>query len=194
MKQEILKLKQINSVRDIRFQDLIKFTDFMDMLEDIDNKEEILQFKALEIFYGIKSKEARKLSPNDFKMLVNKIETAIGVKTEFKLQNIIIMKGVTYGLIPNFEKVTTGELIDLDTLLTDKKFIEIFSILYRPIIGEINKKGEYRIVEYEGFDEKFKDIDVYTANACLNFFIMSFQTLNQAFLTSMIMKGMKQKK
>lgn len=194
MKQEILKLKQINSLKDIRFQDLVKFNEFINLLEDIDNKEEILQFKALEIFYGIKSKDARKLSPNDFKMLVNNIERAIGSKTEINLQNIIIMNGIEYGLIPNFEKVTTGELIDLDSLFVDKKFIEIFSILYRPIVGEINKKGEYRIAEYEGYDDKFKDIDVYTANGCLNFFIMSFQILNQAFLTSMIMKGMNQKK
>lgn len=184
MKKITLKLPEYNSLRDIKYSDLLKFQEIVKLNDG--ESEVFLAYKLLNIFYGIDKETARNLSPEQFDLLCSKIFTVLNENVS--LQNIIIMDGIEYGLIPNFSKITTGELIDLDDLLSNQKFIEIFSVLYRPIIGEINKRGEYRIEEYKGYDNKFKDIDAFTALGCLGFFMKSFQILNQIILSSSVQK------
>ena len=138
------------------------------------------------MFYGIKRKDAKLLSLEQYELLIKKVSDTFN--DEIKLQNIIIMDGVQYGFVPKFDDITAGELIDLDNLLLEEKWIEIFSILYRPIIGDINRNGEYRIVEYTEYDDKFRDIDAYTAIAVKNFFYKSCQILNQHTLLSTLNK------
>ena len=64
--------------------------------------------------------------------------------------------GVEYGMIPNFEKMSAIEFIDLDDYLRDGTELDrILAILYRPVT---ERKGDlYRIEEYEGTD-KYVDI------------------------------------
>lgn len=184
MEKITLKLPDYNSLRDIKYSDLLKFQEIIKLN---DNENEIfLTYKLLDIFYGIKKSTARNLSPEQFDLLCGKVLNVLNETPE--LQNIIVMDNKKYGLIPNFSKITTGELIDLEDLLKEERWVEIFSILYRPLIGDINKRGEYRIEEYNGFDDKFKDIDAYTAIGCINFFYKSFQILNHLILTSMEVK------
>lgn len=183
MKQ--LKLKDIKSMRDYSYNQFISFIEMSNIIED----EKELSYKMLEIFFGIKKKDVKLLSIEQYEDLINRI--ALTFEKELILQNIIILKGVEYGLIPNFEKITAGELIDLDTLLKEDKWIEIMSILYRPLIGNINDKGEYRIEQYDEYDDKFKDIDAYTLLSCKSFFVKSFQILNRYTHTSMVTPTMK---
>jgi len=180
--KEKLTVKDIKSLRDVKYTDFIKFTELIRLSEDMGNPEEFLLYKALDIFYDIDRKTARKLVFEQTEELMRRVHAILD--EEPKLQNLIIMDGVEYGLIPDFGKIETGELIDLEDLYKETKWIEIFSILYRPIEGEINKKGEYRIKEYEGYDDKFKDIDAYTALGCIGFFLKSFQILKNIILIS----------
>jgi hypothetical protein len=56
---------------------------------------------------------------------------------------------VTYGFIPNLDKITFGEFIDLDKYINDwDNMHKAMSILYRPIIHQ--KKEFYRIEDYQG--------------------------------------------
>ena len=174
-----LKVKDIKSMRDYTYT---TFKSFMEVSNIITDNDKELGYKILDMFYDIKRKDAKLLSSEQYELLIKKVSDTFN--DEIKLQNIIIMDGVTYGFIPKFDDITAGELIDLDSLLLEEKWIEIFSILYRPIIGEINKKGEYRIVEYTEYDDRFKNIDAYTAIATKNFFYKSYQILNQHILLS----------
>lgn len=176
MDKTVLKVKDINSLRDINYTAYKQFGEIMSIMDDVNSKEDFLIFKTLDIFYGIKRKEARQLMPEQIDTLVNKVLKAIS--EEAVLQNIIELDGIKYGLIPNFEKIKGGELIDLEELYKEDRMIELFSILYRPIIGDINTKGEYRIEPYDEYDDKFKNIDALTAMGCINFFMRSFQILN----------------
>jgi hypothetical protein len=63
---------------------------------------------------------------------------------------------VKYGLIPDFDKDTAGELIDLDKYLELKDYSRLLSILYRPITKE--ERGLYQIEPYESTHTKFLQV------------------------------------
>lgn len=161
----------------ITYKQFKKFQALVDLGGDND---EAMSIRMLEIFTNKSKEEVRKLSMEEmdyyFRTINDKLAETPSLKTRF------IYKGKDYGLIPNFTKITTGELIDLDTLLADQNFEAIVSILYRPIISE-NEQG-YLIEEYKGNLNQFPDIDYETVVGALDFFTRSFQNLKNHTLTS----------
>lgn len=78
--------------------------------------------------------------------------------------------GIKYGFIDTWRKMSFGEFVDLDTLMSkkDNDLLDnihiITAILYRPIIEE-DKKGNYKIEKYdpdtmEERAELFKKLDI----------------------------------
>lgn len=63
---------------------------------------------------------------------------------------------IEYGMIPNFDSITLGEFIDLDTFITPafegeikhEEAFKFLSVLYRPITSKVN--DNYSIEEYDG--------------------------------------------
>ena len=81
--------------------------------------------------------------------------------------------GILYGFIPNFDDITTGEFIDIETYQTDENSIhKLLSILYRPIDGKIYKNGNYKIKPYEGTknSDVFLNVSVELYLGCMVFF------------------------
>lgn len=178
-----IKVKKINSLADVKYSQLKQFEEMIDFSEDQENKETFLNYKILQIFYGIKKADAKLLTIEQFELLISDLMLAIETHVS-TIKNVLILDGKQYGLIPNFNKITAGELIDLDNLYREGDFIGVLSILFRPIIGEINKLGEYQIEPYNEYDDKFKDIDAATAISIKDFFLVSFLQLNQCILSS----------
>lgn len=176
-KEVTITVKELKSKRDIKFTDLLRLREVIDGVPDEELDLEFLSFRILDIFYGIRRRDARMLKPEQIELLINNFNTAMAEETSFN--NVLIKDGIEYGFIPNFsEQLTAGELIDLDTLLKEKDYISILSILYRPIIGTFNGKGEYRIEEYKGYDDKFKDVSAFDVEGVMNLFYQSFQNLS----------------
>jgi len=69
------------------------------------------------------------------------------------------MERQEYGFIPNLDKITAGEWVDIENNQNEKKNMwKIMSVLYRPIIEEA-PYGHYEIAEYDGeFREEFKQM------------------------------------
>tara|TARA_R100000781_G_scaffold114925_2_gene87890 strand:- start:574 stop:1164 length:591 start_codon:yes stop_codon:yes gene_type:complete len=71
------------------------------------------------------------------------------------LQNTFTMKGVEYGFIPNWTKLTVGEFADLETYCSKSLFDNLekaLAVLYRPI--EKKKVDSYRIEAYSPHHKK----------------------------------------
>lgn len=179
MKTKELIVKDYQTKADIKYSDFEQLTKSLEgqNLEDIDPN--FLTMRILKIFYNISPTEARKLKQEQVDLLVGKIGLILN-QPKSELKTIIEMNGKQYGLIPKFVDITAGELIDLDELYREKNFIGLTSILYRPIIGNINKIGEYQIEEYTGYNDKFKNISLDIVEGYMSFFTKSYQILNQA--------------
>jgi hypothetical protein len=81
--------------------------------------------------------------------------------------------GISYGFIPNFDKITTGEYIDIEAYQDNINNIpKLLSILYRPIVGEVGKDGSYKIEEYNGTinSEIMLNVSIEIYLGCIVFF------------------------
>lgn len=76
---------------------------------------------------------------------------------DYKLDDvrIITIKGIKYGLEPNFNKIETGAYIDLTELLKDIEgnLHKIMAILYRPIVKQSGKLYNLSIYSTENQDK-----------------------------------------
>lgn len=186
MKQ--LVLRDYKTKADILFSDFetwANIQDEMDMSNITEIEEQFLQNRLLKIFYGINPSDQRDLQQSQIEMLVNKILLLL-TQPKSKFKNIITIGDETFGFIPNFEDITGGELIDMDNHLKDKNFVALTALLYRPLIGTINKKGEYRIEEYKGENiDKFKYVTLDVVEGYMELFTTSYQILKAITQTSM---------
>ena len=107
------------------------------------------------------------------------------------------LNGVEYGFIPNLDKMSVGEYIDLDEYLKDgiNSAHRVMSILYRPITKKFGSM--YRIEDYEG-TSKYSDImlkssyDIYLSS--LVFFYHLGMSLSNYINTSILTETEKVQK
>ena len=174
-------MKTINSKADLKYTEVAEYLSLVKEGEDID-----LQFllnRMMKIFYGLNPSDVRQLSQKVVNDKINDINKALDTsKSEFS--NIIEMGGVKYGFLPNFSEISAGELIDIEDLYKEDRITELMSILYRPIVGKINKLAQYEVESYKGYDNRFKDISYDIVEGAMALFMQSFLILNHLIRTS----------
>lgn len=137
---------------------LLHYQKYMDICKGSDDAEFLGQ-KMIQIFCGIELKEVVKIGFNDMLELVNHFNKLFSeipkIKPTFKINELEL------GLIPNFDKISWEEYIELEThFLNFDSFNKALAVLYRPII-EKNKKEQYLIAPFNNIDE-FSDLMKYT--------------------------------
>ena len=184
-----IKLKDYRTKSDILYTDFIKLQESITSLDDELTQLglDFINKMVLSIFYTIDSKFMRRLTFEQIEELVGRINNIL-VMPKSDLKMLFEMDGITYGFIPNFSEITSGELIDMDDCLKQNNYIELTSILYREVIGKVNKKGEYRIKEYEGYDRKFEKVSLDIVEGYMDFFMKSYQILKNNIPTSTLVE------
>lgn len=172
-------MKQLN-VKNYLTKEDMRYTDYVEFVELckgdlIDMDLQFLTNRTLKIFYDISPKDIRLLQFEQIDLLINKCNAVISLP-ESPFKNIILMGGKEYGFF-NMSEATAGELIDLDACMDAHDIVSLTSIVYRPIIGKVNSKGEYRIEPYSGYDQKFKDVSLSIVEGYLSFFLKSCEIL-----------------
>jgi hypothetical protein len=81
----------------------------------------------IRILCGLTTGEILAMPSKDFDEIVNILTATLKEKPS---HDPIIGK---YGFIPNFDKITTGELIDIETFLKDENIAGAVGVMYRPI-------------------------------------------------------------
>lgn len=143
--------------------------------------EQFLTNRMLKIFYKISLSDARKLQADQIDLLISKVLTVLNQPTS-KFTPLIMVDDVEYGFF-NFAKMSYGELVDLDFFREQNDWINISSIVYRPVISK-NNKGEYRIKPYVGPNDDLKDIPMSFVEGYQSLFMRSLNRLNNLTLTS----------
>ena len=96
---------------------------------------------------------AKNVRLSDLDNLVEHFNKLFESKGTFK--NRFRLNGVDYGFIPNLDKISNGEYMDIDSNITDvQNYHIVLGVMYRPITDTF--KDKYKIEEYEPNDERFE--------------------------------------
>ena len=127
----------------------IKLAQYQAFLKIADNNEdsEFLHQKMVQYFCGV---DLRDIANIKYKQVM---EITASINEMFKVSHKLIprfkMGGVEFGMIPNFENITQGEFVDLDTYISDwQEMHKAMAVLFRPITKKVNDK--YQIEDYNG--------------------------------------------
>lgn len=151
--------------------------------------------RKLEIFTKIPYHSLNNISQKDYEELLNDIDTALATEVQFK--DRFEMGGIEYGFIPNFDKITTGEFVDLSKYGTDTDTLHnLMAILFRPIKNK-DAFNNYTITNYNGtaeYAEQMKQTPINIVNGALLFFCSLAKELQKSTQRSMVAELKKAQK
>ena len=139
------------TLNDIRLSQWQQYLEILGKNKDAELTD-FLEKKMLGIFCGVELKDIDRIGLSVYDNALQHLSNILNSKTElvrtFKMTGT---DGVTveFGLIPNFDKMSYGEFIDLEKyLFVDKDFHRAMAVMYRPI--KFKSKDSYLIHDYKG--------------------------------------------
>lgn len=150
--------------------------------------------RKISIFTGIPFNKMDRIKQIDFERINSQIDLALSKEVPFV--NRFELNGIEYGFIPNLDKISLGEYVDLTNYgVSEETLPQLMSVLFRPII---NKEGSnYEIMPYKGseeFVEVIKDMPLNCVNGALVFFwnlANELQEATQKYLSEELQKEMR---
>jgi hypothetical protein len=153
----ILQLPQ--NINAITLKDYQKYNKII--TENPDAEADFFNIKMLEIFCDLEYKDITSLPIGEFDGTLDYMEEVFREKTPLVRRfNMTGSDGVEieFGFIPNLDKITMGEYIDLNTYIQEADTLhKAMAVLYRPIHKDYKKKIGYKIDSYKGAD-LFSDV------------------------------------
>jgi len=149
--EESVRLNIPKTMQDVRLSQWQKYIDVYEKNKDNDARD-FLEKKLLEIFCDVRLSDIDRLGLGVFENTMNHLNEILNVKPQFS--NKFTLKGtdgveVEFGMIPNLDKMSYGEFIDLEKYIySDKDLHKAMAVLFRPI--KHKSKDKYIIHEYKG--------------------------------------------
>ena len=145
-----IELSVPSELSDITLGQYQKYLKILDQNKDDDNATEFINLKTIEIFCNVDFKDVLKIPLGEAEKVLTIINKAFEEKPDiirhFKLLD------VDMGFIPNLERISLGEYIDVENGITDwQNMHKAMSVLYRPV--NFRSKERYTIAPYEPSDE-----------------------------------------
>lgn len=158
-----VKITQPNKLSEIK---LSQYTKFLRTTKDSED-EMFIAKQLVGIFCSLPDNVVNQINAKEFDLIVEELSELLN--TEHDLVTTFKMDGVEYGFIPDFEDITIGEKVDLDSFYQDTDNMgKAMNVLYRPIT--IKQKDKYLIKDYEGNGE-FLDVTLDVAFGANVFFL-----------------------
>jgi len=162
------------TLRDIKVNQWQKYVDVYRKNKDsVEN--DFLEKKLISIFCDVELSDVNKIDFHLFSDVVTHLNLIIDSEPDlvhrFKLEGTDGVV-VEFGLIPNFDKMSYGEYIDLEKyLFDDNELHRAMAVLYRPV--KFKSKDKYLIHDYKGTEfmaEVMKDAPLDAALSARVFF------------------------
>lgn len=135
--------------------------------------------KMVSIFCGVDMKDLRKIQYSHYELIVEQLAKAFDSQSRHR--QIIKLAGQEFGMIPNFDKMSFGEYVDLDEYSKEvKDYHKFMAVLYRPITMKVG--DTYQIEEYKGSDH-LSGVMLEASLADVEGALLFFWTLAKEFLT-----------
>lgn len=184
------------TMRDIKLSQWQKYVDVLEKNKDAELTD-FLEKKLLGIFCGVELKDIDRIGLSVFDSSIQHLSGILNSKPELtRTFKLVGTDGVTveFGLIPNFDKMSYGEFVDLEKyLFVDKDFHRAMAVMYRPI--KFKNKDSYLIHEYKGTEylaEVMKDTPLDVALGARVFFYRLATKLSN-FTMAYTLKELQQK-
>jgi len=184
------------TMRDIKLSQWQKYVDVLEKNKDAELTD-FLEKKLLGIFCGVELKDIDRIGLSVFDNSIQHLSSVLNSKPELiRTFKLIGTDGVTveFGLIPNFDKMSYGEFVDLEKyLFVDKDFHRAMAVMYRPI--KFKNKDSYLIHDYKGTEylaEVMKDTPLDVALGARVFFYRLATKLSN-FTMAYTLKELQQK-
>lgn len=170
-----LELKVPQKLKAIKLRQYQEYLKVQKDNENVEDAENFLNSKCIQIFCGLTLKESYNLPVKMFDGVLQQIGKCFEEPTplikEFSMTGSNGVE-VSFGMIPSLDEMTFGEYIDLENFMSDwDSMHKAMAVLYRPIT--FNKNGKYLIEDYDGTDkywEVMKDAPVNVALGAMVFF------------------------
>lgn len=170
-----LELKVPQKLQAIKLRQYQEYLKVQKDNEDVEDAENFLNSKCIQIFCGLTLKESYNLPVKMFDGVLQQIGKCFEEPTplikEFSMTGSNGVE-VSFGMIPSLDEMTFGEYIDLENFMSDwDSMHKAMAVLYRPIT--FNKNGKYLIEDYDGTDkywEVMKDAPVNVSLGAMVFF------------------------
>ena len=145
-----IELSVPDALSDITLGQYQKYLKILDQNKDDENAAEFINMKTIEIFCDVDFKDVLKIPLGEAEKVLTIINKAFDEKPDiirhFKLLN------VDMGFIPNLERISLGEYIDVENNIVDWQTMhKAMAVLYRPV--NFRSKEKYTIAPYEPSDE-----------------------------------------
>ena len=145
-----IELSVPDALSDITLGQYQKYLKILDQNKDDENAAEFINLKTIEIFCNVDFKDVLKIPLGEAEKVLTIINKAFDEKPDiirhFKLLN------VDMGFIPNLERISLGEYIDVENNIVDWQTMhKAMAVLYRPV--NFKSREKYTIAPYEPSDE-----------------------------------------
>jgi hypothetical protein len=173
-----MELKVPTKINDIPLQEYQRYA----KVNVPDADQEFLMHKTIEIFCEVDIRDVAKLPLKTAEELVEEITNVLNEENSFTSR--FTLEGTDYGFIPDLEKITLGEYIDLEEGLKDPaSFHKAAAVMFRPIRKQY--KELYTIEPYTADTaeiEKMKGAPLGVISAAVVFFYNIVNELQAASL------------
>ena len=145
-----IELSVPDALSDITLGQYQKYLKILDSNKDDENAAEFINLKTIEIFCNVDFKDVLKIPLGEAEKVLTIINKAFDEKPDiirhFKLLN------VDMGFIPNLERISLGEYIDVENNIVDWQTMhKAMAVLYRPV--NFKSREKYTVAPYEPSDE-----------------------------------------
>jgi len=144
-------IKIPQTLRDVKVGQWQKYVKIYSKNKDAENPN-FLNNKLLEIFCGVSIQDVDKLELNEYDRIIEHLSSLLNSKMDLvQTFDLVGTDGaiVHFGMIPNLDKMSYGEFIDLEKyMFEDDNLHRAMAVMYRPI--KHHNKDKYLIHDYQG--------------------------------------------
>jgi hypothetical protein len=162
---------KITIPENIKEINLLQYQRYHELMAREDISEHDRNIRKIQIFTGLKPDQVKLISSNDYAEILALIDIALNKEHNF--EPTFKIEDVEFGFIPNLDKITAGEFIDIEKYQGNVEDLnKLMAVLFRPI-KKRDVFNNYSIESYSGteqFSEVMKLMPLSAVNGSLVFF------------------------
>lgn len=146
-----------------------------------DSDKEFVGHKAISIFLGIELKDVLQIPQAQAEELLKDVDDML--ESTPTMEYTFTHRGTKYGFIPDLEKLTLGEYVDLEDYIKDPKdWNKAAAVMFRPVSDSLGKL--YNIEPYVGDKRSQEDAKDFPASHFINATVFFYSLSNQLLVNS----------